>query len=421
MFVFVQVEVNGTEWKELVPIWQVRLRPSTKDLQERVIVQGHISSRSCRLPKGYREGPVEHDVWEEWKREMETDGSKAYPVCVLGNVQRRFMCNAATRLPSSPLIWKSFRETLAKHLKTVSAAPAVISDGSVDMQFSALSLNIIIDIFRMLSTVDRTKCRRVCGQWDAILTSGGTMGDIRVSFATSSIWPETQYIFLVSILKSLDPATKWIIIKNCEHNRTFNNLLIECVSWIAKVSMDTNAKKLQIIIHKCFLDDWDADDVRVFIFDYLRSFAQQLFDVAKRLRGTVLVWSSCTYRAPLTLPNVHTPMGKGSMSLSSQTVDSMEATLYSLFEKDLPVLVPLDELSTWISEVAIGGPEAVEKSGILPILNYYGSLDCRMKKLGKFVKSTAGNLKGLDVTKLPKLAVYVLGLKMMSCQANVAV
>ncbi|XP_055334312.1 uncharacterized protein LOC129585592 [Paramacrobiotus metropolitanus] len=187
---YVEVELENDIVRELLPAAQIRARFSLCDLAARAIAKGHFVTRSCRVPDSYWSTitPVLSDAL---CRGLE-NRDKVFCTHVAGEgliyVQR------CTDYPLTP-------ESLERTYQSRSAYIAYSQSSNsqwirrqveklkppkkrqtrrkpITKKPLSLPAELLTEVFHSLNTVNRTRCRRTCRTWNAILTADGYFTDI---------------------------------------------------------------------------------------------------------------------------------------------------------------------------------------------------------------------------------------------------
>ncbi|XP_055352120.1 uncharacterized protein LOC129598307 [Paramacrobiotus metropolitanus] len=338
----VQVQLPHGTVQELVPAWQVRAPPADADLSQRRVKKDDFVVRCCPLPAAYWSAgmPQLEKIFNE-----EMDEScrlfiarlhqtvlylqKAYYRDQLDAEQLEKVCQMATAEGSS----------IASHSQLGPAQPVLavtVSSGSkrrkvLDSSAGCLALPavVLLEMFRALDSIERVRCRRVCGLWNDLLTTEAHFPEVRVSaevddYGDQEAFDEdSMYWALAGILKALSRRTKLLVI-----TRRF---LGSVEALFPAIKLQLNGGRLPLLVfYQC---DFGSD--RLSFLDVIELAA----GVAVQCPCERLLWKDCyMYDGFLQADIAHHEFSVQSRD-SQQT---MELQLWGLFEANLVVEQPVD-------------------------------------------------------------------------------
>ncbi|XP_055332953.1 uncharacterized protein LOC129584689 [Paramacrobiotus metropolitanus] len=407
---FVEIDLDGLTTKEIVLDSQIRVPPTAKDMEKRLIKQNEYVTRSCSLPSSYWTS-ISSLLCDEFQREVE----RRLKVCVISVLSETLIYlqrseQAAIKPAQLEEIFKKskqraennaeVRERFGKRLRLArTSAKKVTKRFSVKPEVK-LPLGILNEVFKCLRTIDRIRCRRVCALWNSLLTSGDNLKDVRVSWEEENFSPFPDYnwssLYAIAgcFLKSLSKTTERIVISDMDA------VTRDIFPLVARLLRDSRIKTLTYFKSKIFLEE----PVR----HYLSGLAADYSNVAKFC--SVVIWRHCW----ISDGKVAASVGKAVIRLDSP---HLEADLWGIFERNLELTSELDvkRISQWIAE-SVSAKNDYVLDEVAMVLNDYQSCDPRAVTQFGGHDWTAENLNDLDVTKFSKLTLCALN----SCMPSVS-
>ncbi|XP_055349689.1 uncharacterized protein LOC129596437 [Paramacrobiotus metropolitanus] len=346
-FALVAVSAGGSVSKKIVSLRHIRVRSTEYELLNRRVGKRDFITGTYQLPDNVPQ-PLDPRTWRKWREALELNFlCKVCPVCFRQNelVYLQPGINSSIQSDYLAVVIESIvkKSNRTRELRTQPVSSVADPD---DIRFERLyhHWEVMMVIFRQLTTYNRAYYRRVCSVWDALLQSDSTYKAVHVSLTDRS-----DFHAALCILNALNSQTEYVIIANAAYH---TEMLEAYLLWIdAVLTVASDCKPCKIIFYECrWIFDDPADDT------------ESLNHVVPRLNGTrptvkKLMWVSCAYSCLLSPTSKRSkyatlPMATGSIRIPSP---SLSENLYFLLEKDLPL--PLPKLSKWVTDVADSGQE----------------------------------------------------------------
>ncbi|XP_055353181.1 uncharacterized protein LOC129599069 [Paramacrobiotus metropolitanus] len=388
----VEVQLPHGVVKELLPMNQVRRSLSDADLACRRVQPRDLVIRGCPLPT----------AWSGASRVLrEVFPSKIPPA-------RRVWC---TQMLSQTLLYLQHRLDrelepyeleelyqrlkkkynskkisrhlpLARSLEVTGQGKKRKPRGSCDAVFQSFPSELLVEVFRLLDSIHRTRYRRVCALWNAILTTDAYFPDVRVSCRREdcpSSCMAPLFWALSCLLHCVNTRTKKVIVMHMN--------MSECddADTLVRYVLGRNCRVGTLVFYECWLhyEGWDMSDTI--------SGLRRISGMAERV-----VWLRCRVAEELLTAVV--PQD----SITCQPNEQVEVHLWDMFERNLVVEKPIDltRLSAVIKDKRF--------HQLRQILCDYQSVDPRFSTHYRGRQWTPSDLADLDVSRLTPVTVAAL-------------
>ncbi|XP_055357032.1 uncharacterized protein LOC129602093 isoform X2 [Paramacrobiotus metropolitanus] len=371
---FVRVELPQGNTMELVPYPQLR-EPFT----ERRVQRDDFVIRWCPLPDTY----------------SSADPQRLRELLEEKTIQSRHSCNmlcTAVHSQEELLNWRSSRTLeLVRHQSTTSPPR---TRRKVCGMNSALPVELLVEVFQALDSIERVRGRRVCPLWNSILTTESHFPDVRVSgkpgyHGRLPVREEGTYWVLACLLKCLTPATRVAVVMHLTADNNGN------VAEPINHTFNAHHRLPTLVFYDCeFGDDrtFGRDVIVVTAHDAAQCACQRI------------LWKHCRV-----FHSCSEPIAIAQHTFSVRCRQDMMMQMFELFEQTLvwPRPLNLPELSAWISK-AVAANEAHIIVVILGTLKCCQSADPRPTTQYRGRDWQVSHLAGLDVRTLTPLTAAFL-------------
>ncbi|XP_055344481.1 uncharacterized protein LOC129592461 [Paramacrobiotus metropolitanus] len=222
---WIEMQLPHGSVNELLLRAQGRLPPTDAELREQAVAEKDFVIRSCPLPTTY---------WSEVSRVLrqifqEELNQRHHVLCTSLLSQALLYLQSRSAVP---LTVEQVEATYHKARKDVESgclswtAQRILRQNSVDADREKrkrpahrgarlpLPVELQLEIFQSLDSVERIRCRRVCSLWNCLLTTDAYFPDVHVSGRCYDEHTGEMHWVLACLLKCPSPASKVVIIKD---------------------------------------------------------------------------------------------------------------------------------------------------------------------------------------------------------------
>ncbi|XP_055330755.1 uncharacterized protein LOC129583074 [Paramacrobiotus metropolitanus] len=396
------MEIQLTEGtvRQLVPVGQIRAAPSPTNLKWHCVPKGAFVVRSCSLPAAYwlRGSQL---LGEIFKRKL----SQHYKVWCTSLLSQTVLY--LQRATDSPLTSEQV-ESMYYDAKMAVAYGTSFDVKLLQLQWEReatkprkvsgnrnrslpLPVELLVEVFQSLDSIERIRCHRVCSLWDRILAIEANFPDVRVSIGHPDYgmlnWASRGiYGAALCLLKCLSRRTKMVIIMRCDD--CFDSLAQLIASILAPDTVPT------LVFYQCW---WRDDDS---VGDIVNGIVEELVECSVCER---FVWKDCV---------IDTNFVAAHFSLYSSSVrqgDELKRLLWDSFEANNGCMMTLSsDVTEWISDRITGERNEEMKDKMVEVLNSFQSEDPRPSTHYRGRTWTTATLRDLDPSKLTPLTAEAL-------------
>ncbi|XP_055349885.1 uncharacterized protein LOC129596583 [Paramacrobiotus metropolitanus] len=418
-FEYVKVQLPHGRVLELVPYGQLRPPPTDKEYEGSRVMEDDFVVRCCRLPEVCCSGGSQL-VKELFKWHL----TRRFPiVCIafssctqtLDYLQRQDASPLKAHQVESVYAWAQTEEasgctsTAAQKIfrlvrpANIHAAGVTDPTDGADEARLLLPVELLVEVFQSLDSIDRFRCRRVCPLWNDILTTDAYFSDVRVSREDADYGGVSHVIVRMGtadlfwlpacLLKCLNSTTKMVVITKLPLHRCFHtrNLINDILK----------RNRIRALV----LSDCRFGEGMQFVW-VLDNLAELIMEI--RQCNTVIL-KNCSVGDE----NLRAVVAQHAFS-NPMSQEEVLWQLWDLCESCLVLKKPLvgSALAERIAECAGHKRDVKMGDKIVEVLNYYQSLDPRPTTHYRQREWTVSTLSELDVGKLTVLTMTALGKRM---------
>ncbi|XP_055344490.1 uncharacterized protein LOC129592469 [Paramacrobiotus metropolitanus] len=399
----VDVQLPDGTIRELVRCSQVRSPPSDAELQGWRVGKGDFVIRECALPvQFWRKGS--QGLGEIFSCQL---GRDCAVLCTSLLSQTLVYLQHHTGNPLRPkqvgLVYNKARSEMDKRF--FAKTPIVSKNRKRKIAGSrhrnlALPVELLIEVFQSLDSIDRVRCRRVSPLWNDILTTDAYFPDVRISgtrdYGEVPLPDASKYWITACLLKCLSNATKTLVLMQLGAEACAEvSLLIQHI---------LNGHRIPTtVFYDC---DFSCQ------YDLLERVLQGAAGLLWKCSCHRIVWKKCR------MSDYSLSAAVALHTFSVRSEEEMEEQLWDVFEGNLQLTRPLDRVAVeeWILDVLGDGHQHHLNDIILTGLNEYQSADPRPTTQYRDREWTEMDISEVDETLLTALTMAYLQ-KMMDEEA----
>ncbi|XP_055339121.1 uncharacterized protein LOC129588775 [Paramacrobiotus metropolitanus] len=406
----VEVRLANHIIHELLPRKQMRLPLSKEARRLRVLQPGHFVLRSCQFGEGFWT-TLEPEIAARVHREI--DDTRI--VSVVGETMVYLQRHADKPLEEEnlskmfTLLLDNIRNSIKRETRYKS--PIVMKQAETASN-DELSLNLPVEllkeVFLILDTIERQRCRRICPLWNEVITSPELCRDVHVHLypKQTNIFPNSHYGAFASIFKHFTSMTRTVFVRDAvifgidSKGREIQSSAGAAITCIRHL-LETTGTRLDLVVlidsnTSVFGRHWNLGD-------YFNNLAQAYTGMA--VRGARIIWRNCSlsyceerYSIVFRIPHA---------GFCLRTINATH--IWNLFEEHLDYGKPLeaDLTAQWIEE-QITTNSTRNCVSVIQILDACQSCDPRPPAYLFNRKWTLDNLGSLQIGGLNRLCLYGL-------------
>ncbi|XP_055349945.1 uncharacterized protein LOC129596636 [Paramacrobiotus metropolitanus] len=381
---------------ELLPRQQVRFVPSNNELDSRRIQPTDFQIRSCLLSAVWFN--ASRALLDACRLHLQRKRSVWWTKMSHGGLW--YVQRSADAPLQPPELEAVCMEGLKKHEGKIAQQPlSAAATPSGKRQRTArdrglpLAVELLVETFQSLHSIDRTRHRRVCALWNQLLTTEAYFPVVRISCQPADCplsWTNPRFWTHAVLLHCVNRRTTTIVLTHMD--------LLGDGEYAASMIPHMAGRIPRLVLYQCF---WSYPGCTVRDILAHHSPLMKVCSTAERV-----VWSQCRVREKHL--NV---LAVSQHSHGCQPEEQLRMQLWDLFEKHLIVDEPVDRnaVSEWMKQCAQYG----FRFSTTLALHDYQSADPRPSNCYRCRRWTPSDVEGLDIYSLSPLAATALHRVMM--------